>query len=238
MIPCQGLRACHALQPSWRCVHPPRTRSICSGTSARDSNDADLYCWIVPAERDKQRSPPEQLPENEQQYTQACQPMLASPEPEDNAEVSPESVNSTQVCDSNDPRRSSAHSTAQQEQRSSTKRASAKRASSRSKQGSMGPAGYPLTPVSDTPSHLTEASGTRPTSSSLTPGLHEVPPLSLDKSRTSAPTSAFYANHTLADKVVSAAGATAYFCDICYEGILTKQRNKPLDVCDLSLIHI
>jgi hypothetical protein len=136
--------------------------------------------------------------------------MLASPEPEDNrADGSPESVSSAQVCASVEPKRSSGYSTAKPDsQRASTKRASSKRTSKRSLQESVGPAGYLLTPVSDTPSHLTaETSGTRP-SSSLTPGLHEVPPLALEKSRISAPSSAFYVAGMLVGDVTSTAGAT------------------------------
>lgn len=174
------------------------------------------FALLFAEEGNSQPLPQQQQPHDAQQCA-PCQPMLASPEPpDDNAEVSPESVTAAQVEGSSDPRRSSAHSNAQQEQpRASTKRSSGKRTSSRSKQGSMGPAGYPLTPLSNVPSHLTDSSGTRPTSSALTPGLHEVPPLDLEKSRTSAPCSAFYAKGALGHAVNCASGAIASICDIC-----------------------
>lgn len=70
----------------------------------------------------------------------------------------------------------------------------------------MGPAAYPLTPVSDTPSHVTQSSGTRPSGPSLTPGLHEVPLLALDKSGMSVEASPIYANHNVPD-AAAAAGA-------------------------------
>ena len=120
-----------------------------------------------------------------------CIPMVASPSPEPGSH-SPDSVTSSHVRCSDESKRGSAVLPSKELKHNST-RSSGKRASNRSQQGSIGPAGYSLTPMQKMGELVTENSADRPVTGSLTPGLHEVTPLHPQTSRISAPNSAFCA---------------------------------------------
>jgi hypothetical protein len=140
-----------------------------------------------------------------------CRPICGSPSPEAKrpSEKSPESVTSSHVRCSAEQSHAS-HISASVEVHHGT-RSSAKRSSHRSQQGSMGPAGYPLTPVQSVGVPLAERSTDNPAACSLTPGLHEVTPLHPQTSRTSAPSSAFCAKAVLHNIVDSITGAWQIF---------------------------